>query len=211
MKVNKTNIFNEVKDDYRSQNVLDENVLNAFSIVDRGDFVPEDFRDFPYSDIEIPLANHQTMLRPSVEGMIVQSLNLRKSDNVLVVGSGTGYLLSCISLLCNKVDGIDALQDMIDLSQSNIKKHNFLNVKMEKKNIFNNLNILGNYNVVVFTFGLDNCNMIHEHLKEHCNCLMFENIKNFPMKSMIMINKLNKSNFTKNFITQAYTTVAIEC
>ena len=97
-------------------------VLKAFSIIDRSDFVPEGFRDFSYSDIEIPLSDKQTMLRPSVEGMIAQSLNLKKTDNVLVVGTGTGYLTSCISLLCNKVDGIDILQNMVDLGQNNIQK-----------------------------------------------------------------------------------------
>ena len=211
MKVNKTNIFNEVKDNYRTQNILDERVLKAFSIIDRSDFVPEGFRDFSYSDIEIPLSDKQTMLRPSVEGMIAQSLNLKKTDNVLVVGTGTGYLTSCISLLCNKVDGIDILQNMVDLGQNNIQKYNLSNVKIENKDIFQNWNIIGNYNVVLFTFGLDNYEIVCNHLKEYSNCFMFENKKNFPMKSGIIINKLNESNFIKNFITQAYTTSAIEC
>ena len=211
MKVNKTNIFNEVKDNYRTQNILDERVLKAFSIIDRSDFVPEGFRDFSYSDIEIPLSDKQTMLRPSVEGMIAQSLNLKKTDNVLVVGTGTGYLTSCISLLCNKVDGIDILQNMVDLGQNNIKKYNLSNVKIDNKDIFQNWNIIGNYNVVLFTFGLDNYEIVCNHLKEYSNCFMFENKKNFPMKSGIIINKLNESNFIKNFITQAYTTSAIEC
>ncbi len=211
MKVNKTNIFNEVKDNYRTQNILDERVLKAFSIIDRSDFVPEGFRDFSYSDIEIPLSDKQTMLRPSVEGMIAQSLNLKKTDNVLVVGTGTGYLTSCISLLCNKVDGIDILQNMVDLGQNNIQKYNLSNIKIENKDIFQNWNIIGNYNVVLFTFGLDNYEIVCNHLKEYSNCFMFENKKNFPMKSGIIINKLNESNFIKNFITQAYTTSAIEC
>ncbi len=211
MKVNKTNIFNEVKDNYRTQNILDERVLKAFSIIDRSDFVPEGFRDFSYSDIEIPLSDKQTMLRPSVEGMIAQSLNLKKTDNVLVVGTGTGYLTSCISLLCNKVDGIDILKNMVDLGQNNIQKYNLSNVKIENKDIFQNWNIIGNYNVVLFTFGLDNYEIVCNHLKEYSNCFMFENKKNFPMKSGIIINKLNESNFIKNFITQAYTTSAIEC
>ena len=109
MKVNKTYTFNEVKENYRTQNILDENVLHALSRIDRRDFVPDGFENFSYSDIEIPLSNEQFMLRPSVEGMIIQSLSITESDNILVVGSGTGYLTSCISLLCNKVDAIDTV------------------------------------------------------------------------------------------------------
>ena len=54
MKVNKTYTFNEVKENYRTQNILDENVLHALSRIDRRDFVPDGFENFSYSDIEIP-------------------------------------------------------------------------------------------------------------------------------------------------------------
>ena len=135
MKVNKTNTFNEVKENYRTQNILDENVLHALSRIDRRDFVPDGFENFSYSDIEIPLTNKQFMLRPSVEGMIIQSLSIKESDNVLIVGSGTGYLTSCISLLCNKIDAIDLYVDMVDQAQKNIEKYNLTNVKIENKNI----------------------------------------------------------------------------
>ena len=211
MKVNKTSIFNEVKENYRTQNILDENVLNALSRIDRTDFVPEPFRNFSYSDIEIPLSNQQCMLRPSIEGLIIQSLNITESDNVLVVGLGSGYLASCISLLCNKVDAVDIYADMADQAQKNVEKYNFPNIKIENKNILTDWSMIGNYNIVVFTFGLDSNEMIQKNLGEYSRCFMFENKKNFPMKSGIIINKLNGSNFVKNFITQAYTTGIIKC
>ena len=43
MKVNKAYTFNEVKENYRTQNILDENVLHALSQIDRRDFVPDGF------------------------------------------------------------------------------------------------------------------------------------------------------------------------
>ena len=129
MKVNKTYTFNEVKENYRTQNVLDESVLHALSRIDRRDFVPDGFENFSYSDIEIPLSNKQFMLRPSVEGIIIQSLSITESDNILVVGSGTGYLTSCISLLCNKVDAIDIYADLVEQAQKRIEKYNLPNVR----------------------------------------------------------------------------------
>ncbi len=211
MKVNKTNTFNEVKENYRTQNILDENVLHALSRIDRRDFVPDGFENFSYSDIEIPLTNKQFMLRPSVEGMIIQSLSIKESDNVLIVGSGTGYLTSCISLLCNKIDAIDLYVDMVDQAQKNIEKYNLTNVKIENKNILTDWSMIRNYNIVIFTFGLDSNEMIKKNLSEYSKCFMFENKKNFPMKSGIIINKLSDSNFVKNFITQAYTRGIIKC
>ena len=211
MKVNKTYTFNEVKENYRTQNILDENVLHALSRIDRRDFVPNGFENFSYSDIEIPLSNKQFMLRPSVEGLIIQSLSITESDNILVVGSGTGYLTSCISLLCNKVDAIDIYPDLVDQALKKIEKYNLPNIKIENKNILDDWSVIRNYNIVVFTFGLDSNELVQKNLGEYSRCFMFENKKNFPMKSGIIINKLSGSNFVKNFITQAYTTEIIKC
>ena len=211
MKVNKKNIFNEVKDTYRAQCVLDERVLQALADIDRSDFVPQKFRNFPYSDIEIPLGNKQIMLRPSIEGIILQSLNLKTADNILVVGSGSGYLSAVISKLSNKVDAVDVFEDFINLSQDIANKYNLPNIKFEKRNIINDWEIINNYNVVVFTFGIDNSIEIKKYLREYSRCFIFEKKLNFPMKSGLIIKKSDEENFTETFVTQAYTPDIIKC
>ena len=65
--------------------------------------------------------------------------------------------------------------------------------------------------IVIFTFGLDSNELVQKNLGEYSRCFMFENKKNFPIKSGIIINKLSGSNFVKNFVTQAYTTGIIKC
>ena len=76
----------------RAWEVLDERVLRAFAETPRENFVPRDYRDLAFADAEIPLGHGQSMLAPKVEGRILQALQVEPIDEVLVVGTGSGYL-----------------------------------------------------------------------------------------------------------------------
>ena len=70
------------------------------------------------------------MLMPSVEAKLLQALNIKLNEDILVIGSGSGYLSSCASLLGNKVHAIDIYSNLIEVSKKNLG-YDFL-----KRNIF---------------------------------------------------------------------------
>ena len=92
--------------------------------------------------MSIPIGKDQFMLMPSVEAKILQSLNIHKHEDILVVGSGTGYLSSCLSLLANKVHSIEIDEELVERSKVNIKQ----------ECIKNNLIIEKKYNFILFNF-----------------------------------------------------------
>jgi protein-L-isoaspartate(D-aspartate) O-methyltransferase len=95
----------------RAWEVLDERVLRAFAETPREDFVPRDYRDLAFADIEIPLGHGQSMLAPKVEGRILQALQVEPIDDVLVIGTGSGYLTACLARLAKRVTAVDIFPD----------------------------------------------------------------------------------------------------
>jgi protein-L-isoaspartate(D-aspartate) O-methyltransferase len=95
----------------RAWEVLDVRVLRAFAETPREDFVPRDYRDLAFADTEIPLGHGQSMLAPKVEGRILQALQVEPIDDVLVIGTGSGYLTACLARLAKRVTAVDIFPD----------------------------------------------------------------------------------------------------
>lgn len=115
----------------RAWEVLDERVLRAFAETPREDFVPREYRDLAFADVEIPLAHGQKMLAPKVEGRILQALQVEPIDDVLVVGTGTGYLTACTARLAKHVTSIDIFPDFVTAAGPKIAALGLRNVALE--------------------------------------------------------------------------------
>lgn len=87
----------------------DERVLRALATIARQDFVPCEAQAMLYADIEIPFgqAPSQRMLEPKVEARLLQALDLKPSDRVLEIGTGTGYSAALLSVLAQEVTTVE--------------------------------------------------------------------------------------------------------
>lgn len=92
-----------VRSQVQCWNVLDERVLAVFRDLPREEFVPERFRALAYADLALPLPGGQEMMTPSMEGRILQALDLKPTDRVLEVGTGTGWLAACLAQMAAEV------------------------------------------------------------------------------------------------------------
>src|SRR5688572_19352206 len=91
----------------RAWEVLDERVLRALEQTPRERFVPEEYRDLAFADTEIPLANGQSMLAPKIEGRVLQALQIEPIDEVLEIGTGTGFLTAALARLAHTVVSVE--------------------------------------------------------------------------------------------------------
>lgn len=114
----------------RTWDVSDPGVLDVLGKVAREDFVPAGFEDLAYADTEIPLGYGQVMLRPNIEGRILQALQLKADDEVLEIGTGSGYLTACIAALCKSVTSIDIHEDFIAGASKNLETAGIRNVSL---------------------------------------------------------------------------------
>ena len=115
---------NVIEQQVRPWGGLNVRANQALTDTPRENFVPEEYQKLVFADIEIPLNKVGKMLSPKIEGRILDSLDLKGHENVLEVGTGSGYFTSVLSLLSNSVISIDADKDLHALAKSKINKLN---------------------------------------------------------------------------------------
>ncbi len=109
-----------VEQQVRTWDVDDAEILATMTALSRNQFVPPMYADLAYADTEIPLSHGQYMLRPTIEGRALHALDLDRRDNVLEVGTGTGYLTACIGGLGGSVTSIDIFEDFLATAEKNL-------------------------------------------------------------------------------------------
>jgi protein-L-isoaspartate(D-aspartate) O-methyltransferase len=114
----------------RAWEVLDDRVLRALEQTPRERFVPEEYRDLAFADTEIPLAHSQWMLAPKIEGRLLQALQVEPIDEVLEVGTGTGFLTAALARLARHVVSVDIFPDFIDAARTKLAAENLSNVEL---------------------------------------------------------------------------------
>ena len=120
-----------VEQQIRAWDVFEVSVLDAIQALPREQFVPPDFAQLAYADTEIPLQHGQKMMKPIVEGRLLQALELNRSHSVLEIGTGSGYLTACLAALAGDVTSIDYYQIFVDQAKCRLSNLGIDNVTLE--------------------------------------------------------------------------------
>jgi protein-L-isoaspartate(D-aspartate) O-methyltransferase len=128
--------FNMIEQQMRPWEVLDGQVLAVVNEIDRQDFVPEQYRGLAYADCRIPLSSQVSMLPPTIEGRMLQSLLIRADDEILQIGSGCGYLGACLARLGAKVLSLDPDTEIQDRARKNTDNREIDNIEYQQANAF---------------------------------------------------------------------------
>jgi protein-L-isoaspartate(D-aspartate) O-methyltransferase len=83
--------------------VRNERVLEAMGHVPREAFVPEELGEFAYQDAPLPIGEEQTISQPLVVALMAEAAELKPSDRVLEVGTGSGYAAAVFAELAGEV------------------------------------------------------------------------------------------------------------
>jgi len=137
----------------RAWEVLDPRVLDVFSAVPREAFVPAGYRELAFADTPIPLGFGQFMLAPVLQGRILQALGIGRAERVLEVGTGSGYLSACMSLLADSVHSIDIHAGLSAAAAVNLRSMPQARVQLETRDAFSGAP-LGEYDVIALTGSL---------------------------------------------------------
>ncbi|HEY9254638.1 MAG TPA: protein-L-isoaspartate O-methyltransferase [Stenotrophomonas sp.] len=96
-----------VEQQVRPWDVLDLRVLDVLARLPREAFVPQAYQALAYADLEIPLAGGQKMMKPVVEGRMLQALDLQAGEDVLEIGTGSGFATACLAALGREVVSLE--------------------------------------------------------------------------------------------------------
>lgn len=122
--------LNMIESQVRTWEVLDQAVLDTLQQVKREEFVPEKYRDLAFADMEIPLGAGEQMLTPKMEARMVQELDVRKTDKVLLVGTGSGYVAALLAKLGGQVVAVDRNKDFTHAAARRLAGHAITNVQL---------------------------------------------------------------------------------
>ncbi len=117
----------------RAWDVLNARVLEVLSRVPREHFVPQPYRKVAFADITIPLAHGQQMMTPTVEGRMLQALDVQPGESVLEVGTGTGYTAACLAGMGGNVTSIDIHPDFVDSAANVFDALNIAGITLENR------------------------------------------------------------------------------
>lgn len=98
---------NMVSQQVRGWDVVDLRVLDTLAAIPRARFVPEGWRAMAFADYAIPLGHGETMMKPVVEGRMLQALALEPDEQVLEIGTGSGFISACLAHLAGHVTSIE--------------------------------------------------------------------------------------------------------
>jgi protein-L-isoaspartate(D-aspartate) O-methyltransferase len=136
--------FNMIEQQIRPWEVLDPKVLNLLSIIKREDFVPTEYKALAFADLELPIGMRgadgklqstcQTMLAPKTEARLLQEAGIKKSDTVLEIGTGTGYMAALLASEAEYVYSVEIDPDLARKAEELLQQSGVANVSVEVGN-----------------------------------------------------------------------------
>jgi protein-L-isoaspartate(D-aspartate) O-methyltransferase len=109
-----------IEQQVRAWDVLDERVLAVLRQVPRELFTPDTQRYVAYADVEVPLAQGQHMLRPSVVGRLLQALLPAAAEQVLEIGAGSGFVSACLRVMASRVTSLELYPELAEAARRNL-------------------------------------------------------------------------------------------
>ena len=146
--------FNMIEQQIRPWEVLDPQVLDLLFVVKREDFVPDAYRNLAFADMEIPLGSGQSMLAPKIEAKLLQELGITKTDKVLEIGTGSGYMAALLAARAEHVVTVECRPELAEVARSNLERAGVNNVTVEVGNGANGWAQRGPYDAIVVSASL---------------------------------------------------------
>ena len=126
LKLNKNN--EALIEELKFEGITENNILCAIKKVPREIFVKQQFIQQAYENIPLPIDCGQTISQPYVVAYMTACLNLKKTDKVLEIGTGTGYQTAILSHLCQEVCTIEIYSNLLNEAKKRIAKLNLKNI-----------------------------------------------------------------------------------
>lgn len=186
--------FNMIEQQIRTWEVLDSVVLDLLKEVPREAFVPKEYAGLAFADLEIPIGHGQMMLSPKMEGRILQALQIKPTDKVLEIGTGSGYLTSLMAKLAKEVISVELNPALAKVAQQRITAHGLTNVTVTVGDAARGWPASAPYDVIVFTGSLP---VMPEQVQQQLTMggRMFVVVGEAPVMEATMVQRIAADSF----------------
>ncbi len=188
--------FNMIEQQIRPWDVLDPRVLEVIEQTRREAFVPARHRDFAFSDINIPLGHGEVMMAPVVEGRLLQAVGVGAGDEVLEVGTGSGYLAACLANLGGVVESVDCFEDFTRHARENLRAEGIEDVSLHTGDASAGWQADRHFDVIVITGSLPEVPETYlQQLKQGGR--LFVIVGEPPIKEALLITRMGERDWAR--------------
>jgi protein-L-isoaspartate(D-aspartate) O-methyltransferase len=110
------------------RDIHDQRVLEAMATVPRHAFVPEDLQGEAYADRALPIGEEQTISQPFIVAFMAQAAELRPSDRVLEIGTGSGYAAAVLAMLAGEVYTVERIPALAEAADRRLRGLGYNNI-----------------------------------------------------------------------------------
>jgi protein-L-isoaspartate(D-aspartate) O-methyltransferase len=115
---------------YLDHEVADKRVVEAMKHVPREAFVSPEQYHSAYDDRPLGIGFGQTISQPFIVALMVQALELRGSEKVLELGTGSGYEAAILAELAQKVVTIEYIPELAESAKQVLDKLGYSNIEV---------------------------------------------------------------------------------
>ncbi|MDD2914104.1 MAG: protein-L-isoaspartate O-methyltransferase [Gallionella sp.] len=143
--------FNMIEQQIRPCDVLEVRILELLAHIRRELFVPADKKELAFADLEIPLGHGAKMWLPKLEARALQELHLTRTDRVLEVGTGSGFLTALLSALAAHVTSVEIVPELSAIARQILAAHRSDNITLETGDAAHGWGNGATYDAIVLT------------------------------------------------------------
>ena len=192
---NKNN--NDLVRELKEKGITNKNILSAIKKVPRALFVNKNSAQWAYENIALPTECEQTISQPYVIAYMIDCLNLKKTDKVLEIGTGTGYQTAIISHLCQKIYTIEIFDKLFNQAKINMGKLKIKNIIYKLGNGLNGWGEKILFDAIIVSAASNEIPpKLLQNLKNNGKLII---PKKYPLENqkLILIEKNSENNFKK--------------
>ncbi len=119
-----------VREQIAGRGVRDRRTLEAMRSVPRHLFVPEAWRHYAYADTPLPIGHGQTISQPYIVAFMTEALDLKRTDRVLEIGTGSGYQAAVLAQICSEVYSIEIIEPLASEAAARLKQLGYTRVHL---------------------------------------------------------------------------------
>jgi protein-L-isoaspartate(D-aspartate) O-methyltransferase len=181
-----------------NKGIKSKRIVNAFLKVPRHLFVNKDIEDLAYQDCALPIDCQQTISQPYIVALMTDLLDLKPSDSVLELGTGSGYQTAILSCLSNLVYTVELIPDLQVKAKNILDQLNYNNILYHVGNGYNGWKAFAPYDKIIVTAAAES---LPEHLIEQLKDFgkLIIPIGNRQFQSLYLYEK-NKQMIKKTFV-----------
>ncbi len=141
--------FNMVEQQVRPWQVLDPAVLQSLSRLPREQFVPAELESLAYTDTDIPIGHGESLLAARIDARLAQDLQLKATDRVLDIGTGSGFLAALLADLAHSVVSVEVNASLAEAARQRLTRLGKPQVEVLVRDASADLSDLGLFDAIV--------------------------------------------------------------